>query len=421
MKPFIKLSIIVFLLGIIFLSCKKDLFELNQPPVANAGPDQTIILPIDSITLDGRSSIDPDGKISVWLWTKISGPVYFSIIHASDSVTVVKRLAKGTYHFELKITDNSGLSSKDTIRVIVDSPISTNHPPIANAGTDQTIFFPASAANLDGSGSTDPDNNISSYSWSKISGPSSVNIVIPNVVQTRVINLVKGVYQFELKVTDQDGLSASDTMQIIVNEEGKNPSANAGPDQTITLPLDSTFLDGGSSNPNGWTVPIGNTFVWTKISGPSQFILGPGAGPFQSILSKTTASLKNLVPGIYLFSFQVTNSVGVSDADTVQINVVIDPPNSNTITFHSLIWQRGDLYGMGYDDIFLNASSNPDIFNRSIEVYLDLDVSSLWVPVTRTNNLYIYDVEVPLLWILCSNPNCKLLVGQRSSIKIKLL
>ncbi len=46
-----------------------------------------------------------------------------------------------------------------------------NKPPIAIAGADETIILP----NNTGSGSTDPDNNISSYLWTKISTPSSFN------------------------------------------------------------------------------------------------------------------------------------------------------------------------------------------------------------------------------------------------------
>ena len=51
----------------------------NKPPTAIAGPDQVITLPTDSISLDGRASSDPDGTISEWLWTKISGPASFVI------------------------------------------------------------------------------------------------------------------------------------------------------------------------------------------------------------------------------------------------------------------------------------------------------------------------------------------------------
>jgi hypothetical protein len=52
-----------------------------------------------------------------------------------------------------------------------------------------------------------------SYQWIKISGPSSFTITNANAVQTQVTNLVEGVYQFELKVTDIAGLFAKDTVQ----------------------------------------------------------------------------------------------------------------------------------------------------------------------------------------------------------------
>src|SRR4030095_15673523 len=141
-----------------------------------AGPDQVITLPADSVSLDGRSSNDPDGVISSYLWTKISGPASFHIIKQSDSITKVKALVAGAYLFELKVTDNDGLSAKDTMSVIVDPVLTTNHPPIANAGDDQTITLPTNTINLDGSASNDPENNITDYLWSKISGPSSIDI-----------------------------------------------------------------------------------------------------------------------------------------------------------------------------------------------------------------------------------------------------
>lgn len=56
----------------------------NKPPIAVAGPDQVITLPTDSVLLDGRTSSDPDGTISNYLWTKISGPSSFNIIKRFD-------------------------------------------------------------------------------------------------------------------------------------------------------------------------------------------------------------------------------------------------------------------------------------------------------------------------------------------------
>jgi hypothetical protein len=88
-----------------------------------------------------------------------------------------------------------------------------NRLPVANAGTDRRIDLPGKGE-LNGSGSSDPDNNIASYKWTKISGPSSFKIVNADVAQTLVEDLVQGIYQFELKVTDADGLFSKDTMMI---------------------------------------------------------------------------------------------------------------------------------------------------------------------------------------------------------------
>ncbi|MDI3320981.1 TolB family protein [Pinibacter soli] len=204
-------------------SCKKELScescrEANKPPIAIAGPDQNITLPTDGISLDGSPSNDPDGTINTWLWKKISGPSAFSIINPSTAKTVVRNIVAGIYRFELTVTDNQDLSAKDTVTVIVDSIRTTNHPPVANAGADQIITLPATTATIDGSGSTDPDNNIAAYLWTKISGPSSSNIATANAAQTSVSNLVEGFYEFELLVTDASGLSDKDTVTITVTK-----------------------------------------------------------------------------------------------------------------------------------------------------------------------------------------------------------
>ena len=227
MKSIIKSCSYIFLIGILlYISCKKETscescaIKNNKPPIAVAGPDQVITLPADSVLLDGKQSSDPDGIISSYLWTKISGPSSFLIVKPTDSLTKLKTLVVGTYQFELKVTDNGGLSAKDTMTVIVDPALTTNHPPIANAGADQTIILPTNTVSLNGSGSTDPENNITSYLWTKISGLSSSNIA--NAVQAQVTNLAQGVYQFELKVTDAGGLFAKDTVQVIVNVQPTN-------------------------------------------------------------------------------------------------------------------------------------------------------------------------------------------------------
>src|SRR6188768_4001017 len=244
MKKICFLILFSLLIGtIIFYSCKKEYScegcnEKNKPPIAVAGADQVITLPTDSVLLDGRTSSDPDGIISEWLWTKISGPASFNIIKPTDSLTKVKALVAGTYLFELKVTDNGGLYTKDTMRIIVDPVLTTNHPPIANAGPDQIFSLSTNTVNLDGSGSTDPDNNITSYSWSKISGPSSFSIANANAVQTQVTNLTAGIYEFELRVVDAGGLFSKDTLRITVNVVGAQCSLTMVPIGILSMPRD---------------------------------------------------------------------------------------------------------------------------------------------------------------------------------------
>ena len=121
-----------------YISCQKELScedcKSYQPPIANAGKDTTIVLPVDFVTLDGSASSDPDGTISEWLWTKVSGPASFIITKTSGVKTVVKNitnanavqaqvtnLAQGVYLFELKVTDAGGLFSKDTMQITVNT------------------------------------------------------------------------------------------------------------------------------------------------------------------------------------------------------------------------------------------------------------------------------------------------------------
>ena len=231
MKYIIRYVIIsVLIIDVFLISCKKEkscegCIDKNKPPIAIAGPDQVIILPIDSASLDGSASNDPDGTISDWQWTKISGPGLSNIINSKTSKPTAKSLVVGVYQLELKVTDNKGAVGKDTLNVTVVTSSPNNRPPIANAGPDQNISLPSSGLALDGSNSSDPDNNIISYSWSRISGPSS-SITLNNTssVQAQVVGaFVSGNYQFELKVTDAGGLYDMDTMQVIVSGQPPPP------------------------------------------------------------------------------------------------------------------------------------------------------------------------------------------------------
>ncbi len=118
--------IISFAGFLVFISCKKEQScescKGNKPPNANARSDTTIALPKENVMLDGSVSTDPDGTIISYKWIKLSGPLSSNIIKPDSSKTILKTLVMGVYKFELTVTDNGGLSAKDTVQIIVNQP-----------------------------------------------------------------------------------------------------------------------------------------------------------------------------------------------------------------------------------------------------------------------------------------------------------
>ena len=295
----------------------------NIPPVANAGADQTISLPVNSVTLNGAASSDADGSITTFAWTKISGPATYTIANANSSSTAINNLVQGNYSFRLVVTDNNGATNDDTVNVVVNAaPPPPNVNPIANAGVDQNITLPTNLVTIDGSASLDTDGTIISYAWSKISGPASYTIGNANASTTTVNNLVQGTYSFRLVVTDNSGATNDDTVNVIVNAAPPPPNvrpvSNAGADQSITLPTSAVTLNGAASSDADGTIV---SFSWTKISGPALFSIGnPNA---------STTVVSNLMQGVYLFKLTVTDNSGATDDDTiaVTVNPAPLPPN----------------------------------------------------------------------------------------------
>ena len=162
-----------------------------------------------------------------------------------------------------------------TSAVLIRNGAATNHIPNRKAaGSNQAITLPTSTVTLSGSG-TDTDGTISAYSWTKISGSASGTITSAATATTTLTGLVQGVYKFQLKVTDNGGNTALDTIQVTVNALSSNqsPTAKAGNDQTITLPTSTVTLSGSGTDADGTIA----AYSWTKISGPTATITSPAS------------------------------------------------------------------------------------------------------------------------------------------------
>jgi predicted esterase len=294
----------------------------NQIPVANAGADVNITLPVNGTTLSGSASSDPDGTIVNFNWSKISGPASYSITNAATSSTSITSLVQGTYSFRLVVTDNAGATDDDTVFVTINP--APNQLPLANAGADIWLTLPVNNTTLNGSASSDPDGSINNYSWTKIGGPATYNIINSGSVNTALTNLVQGVYSFRLDVTDNNGAMDADTVLVTVNAAPPPPNqlpiANAGTDITIVLPATGTTLNGSaSSDPDGFIT----NHAWSKISGPASYNIGNA--------DNSITTLSSLVQGTYLFRLVVTDNGGATDSDTLRITVNAAPPIINQL------------------------------------------------------------------------------------------
>ncbi|MCO6498358.1 MAG: hypothetical protein J5I50_11935, partial [Chitinophagaceae bacterium] len=280
--------------------------EENIPPIANAGINQTITLPANKVTLSG-SGTDSDGTVVGYEWTKISGPNSYTIVSPTSATTEVKDLTEGSYTFQLKVTDNKGATGTATVKVTVNP--APNKAPTANAGQNQTITLPINTVTLNGSG-TDEDGTITAYEWTKTAGPNGYTIVSPNSATTEVKNLTEGTYTFQLKVTDDKGATGTATVKVIVNAApNKAPTANAGQNQTITLPTNTVTLNGSGTDEDGTIT----AYEWTKTAGPTSYtIVSPNSA---------TTEVRNLTEGTYTFQLKVTDNRGATGTATVKVTV----------------------------------------------------------------------------------------------------
>lgn len=281
---------------------------INTLPVANAGADKAVTLPATSTTVTG-SGTDADGTISGYRWRQMAGPNTANIQSPTSATTLISSLAQGSYSFRLTVTDNSGDSAVDFMQVIVSA---ANIVPSANAGSDQTITLPTSSTTLTGSGS-DQDGTISSYSWVKLSGPTGGTIASPSSASTAINSLVQGTYVFQLTVTDNAAATGSDLVQITVVPANVAPTANAGPDKAIALPVTTSSLSGSGTDVDG-TI---NSYSWAKLSGPPGGVL--------SAATSANTNVSSLQQGTYVFSLVVTDNGGLTGSDIVQI--VVSPAN----------------------------------------------------------------------------------------------
>ena len=298
---------------------------VNEPPKADAGPNQTVI-ENSKVTLNGSNSIDPEGENLTYQWEQVAGPlVTLSHTQVVKPTFTAPDVGPGgaSLTFRLTVTDNEGLKDTDTTVVNVTGE---NDPPMADAGPDQTVNE-ENMVMLNGSNSTDPEGDKLFYRWKQVAGPS-VTLSDPTADKPKfkAPNVAPSGAALTFELTLNDSLGLKDTDEITVNVTGDNdpPTANAGPDQTVNEDSsDVVVLNGArSSDPDDGI----ESYLWKQTAGPAVTLSDPKA-------DRPNFATPNVFPvGISLtFELTVTDVGGLQSVDTTIVNVTgdNDPPTAN--------------------------------------------------------------------------------------------
>ncbi|MBK7093279.1 MAG: T9SS type A sorting domain-containing protein [bacterium] len=260
---------------------------LNQAPVANAGNDSTLAQCTPAPICVTASCSDPNGNLSTC--QLVSGPGTYN-----GSAICFTPAASGSYTFVLKATDACGLTDFDTSVVNV----TLNQAPVANAGSDSTLFQCTAAPICVTASCSDPNGNLSTCQL--VSGPGTYNGSAICFTPA-----ASGSYTFVLKATDACGLTDFDTSVVNVTLN-QAPVANAGNDSTLFQCTPAPIcVTASCSDPNG------------NLS-TCQLVSGPGTYNGSAICFTPAAS------GSYTFVLKATDACGLTDFDTSVVNVTLN-------------------------------------------------------------------------------------------------
>ena len=283
----------------------------NTAPVADAGNDQNVATGT-TVQLDGSASIDSDGDLITYAWSLASHPDG-SAASLSDLAIVNPTFVAdldGQYTLELVVADAELQSAVDSVTITAET---ANSIPVADAGPDQNVVT-NSIVSLNGSASSDADNEGLSYQWVIQTKPegSAAQLDDATAATPSFTVDVDGTYVISLTVNDGNVDSAPDNLSVVATTANSAPVANAGADQRVPIGAQVTLDGGASSDANGDTL----TFRWQFSSvppGSSADLLNPDA---------QIATFTPDVAGTYVVNLTVNDGVASSNPDPVSVTVL---------------------------------------------------------------------------------------------------
>ena len=276
----------------------------NQPPTANAGPDQSVTEGA-TVTLAGKGS-DPEGQTLTYAWTAPSGITLSSNTAASPTFAAPDRTADYTLTFSLKVNDGTSDSAADTVDISVTAD---NDAPGAPSLTNQTATV-GQAFTYQFAAVTDPEGATPTYTAQIRTGGAGTESdpytygSLPNwltfTASTRTFSatpVTANIGTLTIRVTASDGVtptpatsSATFTLTVAAAPTTNNPPAfdmtsyafdlaeNADGSSTAVAVGTVSATDADDGDTVAYSITEGNTGSVFAIDGSTGAITYTGTG-----------------------------------------------------------------------------------------------------------------------------------------------
>ncbi|MBM4065868.1 MAG: hypothetical protein FJ266_09555 [Planctomycetes bacterium] len=317
----------------------------SSPPTVTTGSATNVTS--NSATLNG--TVNANGaSTTAWFQYGTTSGSYGStsatqtVSGSSDtsiSISVSGLSSSTTYYYRIAAQNSAGTSyGSESIFTTLAPP---NTAPVANAGVDQTAYV-GNVVTLDGSGSTDVDGNLLTYSWSFNSKPTDSTATLSDTTAVKPNFTVDKAGTYEVSLIVNDGMvdSAADT--VTISTLNSAPVADAGTDQTPYV-NDTVTLDGSSSYDVDGNLLM---YSWAFNSKPAD------STTTLSDVAAVNPTFTVDKAGTYVVSLIVNDGTVDSATDTVTISTLNSAPVANAGT---------DQTPYVNDTVTLNGSGSYDV------------------------------------------------------------
>ena len=291
----------------------------SQPPVANAGSNQTVQTGA-TVTLNGTGSSDPGGKSLTYQWTQTGGAAVTLSSSTAAQPTFTAPSSAATLTFQLVVNNGTASSSPATVTITV----AAAQPPVANAGSNQTVQTGATVT-LNGTGSSDPGGKSLTYQWTQTGG-AAVTLSSSTAAQpTFTAPSSAATLTFQLVVNNGTASSSPATVTITV-------STAAAPDLALTAKATASSAASGQ----GAAKAINGVISGYPADSSKEWASNGGKAGSWLKLTWTTAQTINT---IVLYDRPNTNdqitggNIAFSDGTSIAVGSLPNAGTAYTLTF----------------------------------------------------------------------------------------